>query len=179
MAGRRAPWPYCYSIRIRSGPSMRPSLFALLLAVAGSAVLAGHRPAAAQSAPGASASADPFLWLEDVDGKRAMDWVNTENARSLKVLESDPRYSPLHADALALAQAKDRIPQPEFLSGQVYNFWQYADHVRGLWRATSVGDYAQPEPEWRTVLDLDQLAKTENANWVFKGAACERPHERL
>jgi len=157
---------------------MRPSTFALILAVSASSVLAGHRQAVAQAAAAAS-STDPFLWLEDVDGKRALDWVNAENTRSLKVLESDPRYAGLHADALALAQAKDRIPQPEFLSGQVYNFWQDVDHVRGLWRAVSVADYAQPEPEWRTVLDIDQLAKAENANWVFKGTACERPHERL
>jgi prolyl oligopeptidase len=161
---------------------MRSSTLALLLAVAASSLTAGLGQALAQpasSVPSAEASADPFLWLEDVEGKRALDWVTTENTRSLKVLEGDPRYAAMHAQALELAQAKDRIPAPEFLGGQVYNFWQDADHVRGLWRATSVADYAQPEPEWRTVLDLDQLSKDENANWVFKGATCNRPREQL
>jgi prolyl oligopeptidase len=157
---------------------MRLPTLALLLAVATSPLVSIPAPVHAQNGPTASAT-DPFLWLEDVDSKRALDWVTAENSRSLKELEGDPRYAGLYAQALGLAQAKDRIPLPEFLSGQVYNFWQDADHVRGLWRATSVADYAQPEPEWRTVLDLDQLAKAEDANWVFKGAACERPHEQL
>jgi prolyl oligopeptidase len=170
---------------------MRPSKLALLLAAASASLTtgfgaAGLGHAAAQTSLPASATAtvssaasDPFLWLEDVDGKRSLDWVEAENARSLKVLENDPRYAGLHDEALALAQAKDRIPSPDFLGGQVYNFWQDADHVRGVWRATSVADYAQPEPEWRTVLDLDALAKAENANWVYKGVTCERPHEEL
>src|SRR6202012_2982286 len=152
----------------------RLSTLALMLAVSAAPLIAA--PAFAQPGPTA-AQADPFLWLEDVDGQRALDWVKAENTRSLKGREGDPRYADLHAKALELVQAKDRIPQPEFLAGQVYNYWQDADHVRGLWRATSVADYTQPEPDWRTVLDLDQLAKAENANWVFKGAAFERPHE--
>ncbi|MFL5406303.1 MAG: hypothetical protein ACJ79O_10645, partial [Myxococcales bacterium] len=30
---------------------------------------------------------DPFLWLEELIGARAMEWVRAENARTLKVLE--------------------------------------------------------------------------------------------
>jgi len=33
---------------------------------------------------------DPFLWLEDKDGARAMAWVHAQNARSLPVLQRDP-----------------------------------------------------------------------------------------
>jgi prolyl oligopeptidase len=107
-----------------------------------------------------------------------MAWVQAENTRSLAVLEGDPRYPALRAEALVIAQAKDRIPMPEFLGGGVYNFWQDADHVRGVWRRTSVADYANPTPDWSTVLDIDQLAKAERANWVFKGADCAEPRER-
>jgi prolyl oligopeptidase len=121
---------------------------------------------------------DPYAWLEDVNGARAMAFVNAQNTRSLKVLEGDPRYATLHAEALALAEDKDRIPRPDFIDGEVYNFWQDADHVRGLWRATGVSDYGKATPDWRTVLDLDQLSKAEGANWVWKGATCQRPAEQ-
>ena len=150
-------------------------MHAFLLAALAAGLLLHAAPALAQVDPGR----DPNLYLEDVNGARALDWVKAQNARSLKLLESDPRYAGLHDQALALAEAKDRIPTPQFLGGQVYNFWQDAGNVRGLWRATGVGDYAQPQPQWRTVLDLDQLSKAEGANWVWKGADCERPHERL
>ncbi len=152
---------------------MRPLLLALLLS--GLAL-----PASAQTPAPATPSAqpaDPYLWLEDVNAKRSLDWVTDQNARSLKVLEGDPRYAPLHAQALELAEAKDRIPRPSFIGGEVFNFWQDADHVRGVWRATGVADYAAPAPDWRTVLDLDALSKAEAANWVWKGATCQRPAE--
>ena len=104
-----------------------------ILAVAATCALAAAG-AAAQTAP----PADPYLWLEDVEGARAMGWVKAENAKTLNVLEKDARFPGLLSDALTIAEAKDRIPAPEFLDGQVYNFWQDADHVRGVWRRASL-----------------------------------------
>ena len=125
-----------------------------------------------------TAPADPYLWLEDVSGAKAMDWVKAENAKSLGVLEKDARFPGLLADALTIAQAKDRIPAPEFLAGQAYNFWQDSDHVRGIWRRVRVDGYSAVEPAWNTVLDLDALSAAEKANWVWKGSDCEWRGER-
>jgi len=141
----------------------------LALSVLGMATAAGARA----DAP------DPYLWLEELHSPRVDAWVNAENAKTLDVLEKDPRYATLYAQALEIAEAKDRIPTPRFLGGAVYNFWQDADHVRGLWRKTNLADYRKPEPAWTPVLDLDQLAKAEKANWVWHGANCRRPDERI
>ncbi len=121
---------------------------------------------------------DPYLWLEDVSSPKAMAWVDAHNARSTAVLESDPRYQQYYKDALEIAQAKDRIPYGSFIGGQIYNFWQDADHVRGIWRRSSLESYSSGNPQWETVLDLDALASAEKANWVWKGAQCARPLER-
>src|SRR3954467_5063006 len=137
--------------------------------------------AAASLAAAAQAQAvadDPYLWLEEVSSPRAMDWVNAHNAKAQAVLEADPRYPLYYNEALAIAQAKDRIPFGRFLNGQVYNFWQDADHVRGIFRRTSLAGYQAADPAWETVLDVDALAAAEKANWVFKGASCARPAER-
>jgi prolyl oligopeptidase len=139
-------------------------------------VLAAAFAAAAHAQP--SDQNDPFLWLEDAHGARAMAWVNAENAKTLNVLEKDPRYAGLYADALKIAEAKDRIPSPRIIRGEVYNFWQDADHVRGVWRKTTLADYRAADPHWTTVLDLDAVAKAENANWFSKGQDCERRVER-
>ena len=146
---------------------MRIALASLLLMTLASASLAAPP----------LASDDPYIWLEDVSGQRAMDWVEAHNAKSQAVLEADPRYQQYYSEALAIAQAKDRVPTANFIGGQVYNFWQDEDHVRGIWRRTSVADYASGAPHWETVLDLDSLAKAEKANWVWKGATCARPAE--
>jgi len=122
--------------------------------------------------------ADPFVWLEDVHGARAMDWVHAENAKTLDVLEKDPRYPALLASARAFAETPDRIPTPSFLGGQVQNLWQDPAHEHGIWRRTSLADFGNPAPHWQTLIDVDALARAEHANWFFKGANCEQPAER-
>lgn len=127
---------------------------------------------------GSAVRADTFLWLEQVDGARAMEWVRAENAKTAAVLENDPRYPGLFKQALEIAEAKDRIPEPHFIGGRILNAWQDADHVRGVWRRTTLEDYRKPAPAWKTVLDLDVLATAEKANWFWSGADCEEPAER-
>jgi prolyl oligopeptidase len=151
---------------------MRGSLVFFLAAIA-------LTRAAAQTQSGAStAAADPNLWLEDQRGARAMAWVTAENAKTMAVLEKDARFAPLLHDALAAAQASDRIPYGRFLHGQVYNFWQDTAHVRGIWRRTTLASYRTASPQWTTVLDADSLARVEKANWVVAPGRCAMPAER-
>ncbi len=125
-----------------------------------------------------AAADDPYLWLEDAHGEKAMAWVQAENAKSTAVLEKDPRYASLYQDALTIAQAKDRIPNPNSISGAIYNFWQDADHVRGIWRKATPESYRSKDPDWSTVLDLDALATKEKANWFLTDTTCVEPSER-
>ncbi|MDZ4373422.1 MAG: prolyl oligopeptidase family serine peptidase [Phenylobacterium sp.] len=123
---------------------------------------------------------DPYTWMEEIEGERAIAWAKAENERTLPQLKNDPRFAGLYADALEIATAKDRIPAVRFSGdGALWDFWQDADHVRGVWRQASVETYRSGTPTWRTVLDLDALAKTEGANWVWKGADCLAPDDRL
>ena len=77
---------------------------------------------------------DPYIWLEDVSSPKALEWVEAHNAKSTAALEADPRHKSFYDQALAIAEAKDRIPAGSFIGGQIYNFWQDSDHVRGIWR---------------------------------------------
>ncbi|OYX29449.1 MAG: S9 family peptidase, partial [Caulobacterales bacterium 32-69-10] len=120
-------------------------------------------------------AADPFLWLEDVEGARALDWVRAQNARSLAGLEADKRYPELKDEALAIVNATDRIPMPGLRGGQIYNFWQDKAHVRGLWRRTTLDSYRTATPQWEVLLDIDALSAADKANWVYKAASCRWP----
>jgi prolyl oligopeptidase len=125
-----------------------------------------------------AAGEDPFLWLEEVQGARALEWVKAQNAKTLAVLEKDPRFETFHAEALTLLTATDRIPAPDLRAGGVDNFWQDRTNPRGVWRHTSLEDYARPAPQWKTVLDLDALSRAEGANWVYKGSECLPPEDQ-
>ncbi|SJM68573.1 Prolyl endopeptidase [Brevundimonas diminuta 3F5N] len=160
------------------------SVAALLLAAGAAPVAMAQATvsaSAASTAPGfaASEATDPYLWLEEVEGDRAMEWVKAHNETSLGTLQGDPRYEGLHQQALDLVQSRDRIPSPGFThDGHVDNFWQDAEHVRGIWRRTTLDSYRTDAPQWETILDIDALSAAEGANWVYKGATCLPPDER-
>jgi len=146
----------------------------LLLAAAMTA--AAFTASAAVPAPTAD---DPYTWMEEIEGDRALAWARAENDRSLPLLKNDPRYAQLRADALTILQAKDRIPGVSFSGdGKLSNFWQDATHVRGIWRKTTLDSYRTAEPVWETILDVDALAKAEGKNWVYQGASCLPPSDR-
>ncbi len=118
---------------------------------------------------------DPYLWLEEVEGEKALDWVRARNKESLAVLEGDARFKPFEEQALEIVNAADRIPYGVYRGGHVYNFWQDETHVRGIWRRTSLDSYRSDAPEWETILDVDALADAEEENWVYKGVSCLAP----
>jgi prolyl oligopeptidase len=115
---------------------------------------------------------DPYLWLEEVEGDAALTWVRRQNERSLLNIQQHPDYGPNLAAALDLATSKERIPYGTIRDGMVYNFWQDAINVRGLWRRTTLNSYKSNDPAWETVLDVDQLSQREDKNWVYKGVEC-------
>jgi len=131
-------------------------------------------PAFAASTPEAGGD-DPYLWLEDVTGEKALDWVRQQNAVSTNELQAVPEFEPMRRRLLAILDSKERIPFVTKHGRFVYNFWRDDRNVRGLWRRTTLEDYKKPQPNWETVLDLDALAAKENENWVWKFANVLEP----
>ncbi len=119
--------------------------------------------------------ADPYLWLEDIHGERALAWVRERNAAAEREFKADPRYEPLRARLLDIVTSRERIPYVQRMGEYYYNFWREGPTSRGVWRRTPIDEYASTAPQWETVLDLDRLASREGENWVWKGAECLRP----
>lgn len=117
---------------------------------------------------------DPFAWLEDVEGAAALDWVRERNAHSAAVLEG-PAFAETERAVRQVLDSDDKIPHVSKVGEHYYNFWQDAEHQRGLWRRTTLESYRTDDPEWETVLDLDALAAQEGESWVWHGASVLRP----
>jgi len=133
--------------------------------------------AAAQPASGD----DPFLWLEEVEGPKALDWVRAQNARTLPELEANPRFATWRSRAEAILEDPRRLALPTGAepSGatrdQVFNFWRDATHVRGIWRVSPRAAFDSGAPAWQTLLDMDALEAAEGGNWQWGGAQCLPP----
>ncbi|HEU4538344.1 MAG TPA: prolyl oligopeptidase family serine peptidase [Polyangiaceae bacterium] len=132
----------------------------------------------ADLSPKGVAAADPYLWLEEVQGTKALAWVNEQSAAARAKLEGDRRYETFRAQAYEILSATDRTPRPHLQDGLIYNFWQDKAHPKGVWRRTTLESYRSASPAGDTVFDLDALAKAEGKDWVWKGAECLASNER-
>ena len=121
---------------------------------------------------------DPYLWLEDVQGEKALAWVRERNRESRAVLEKHPRFEAMRARILDILDSKENIPTRRAPRRLLYNLWQDAKNPRGLWRRTTLAEYRKPQPAWETVLDLDALGAAEKENWVWEGSTCLGPAYR-
>jgi prolyl oligopeptidase len=113
---------------------------------------------------------DPYLWLEDVAEAAPLDWVRRQAAAAEAELERQPQFNAIHGRLRTILNSQERIPYVTVHGGWYYNFWRDADHVRGIWRRTTPGQYREQEPAWETMIDLDALAAVEDENWVWSGA---------
>ncbi|WP_406859361.1 prolyl oligopeptidase family serine peptidase [Streptomyces sp. HUAS MG47] len=118
---------------------------------------------------------DPYLWLEDVSGEAALAWVAERNAETDAALVADPGFAGLKERLREVRDASDRIPYTTRRGAYLYNFWQDAEHVRGLWRRTTPEQYRKDAPEWEVLLDVDALAEAEGEKWVWAGARVRHP----
>jgi len=128
--------------------------------------------------PAATAQAlvdDPYLWLEAVQGERALAWVRERNAAARVRLQAWPGFQPLRERLLEILDSRARIPAVSRRGGHLYNLWQDTTHPRGLWRRTTLAEYRKPQPAWEALIDLDALGKAEGENWTWGGAQCLGP----
>ncbi|MFB7462225.1 prolyl oligopeptidase family protein [Streptomyces sp. NPDC056224] len=121
---------------------------------------------------------DPYLWLEDISGEAALDWVRERNDETVAALAEVPGFKELERGIREVLDDDGRIPYVTRRGGHLYNFWQDADHVRGLWRRTTLEEYRKDRPAWEPVLDLDALAEVEGEKWAWAGSSVLAPDHR-
>ncbi|NBP89200.1 MAG: hypothetical protein EBU59_12025, partial [Planctomycetia bacterium] len=101
--------------------------------------------------------------------------ANDDDLTTQAAIEAHPEFAKIQKETLKILQSNDRIPYFRRRGEYLYNFWQDAEHTRGIWRRTTWEEYKKDDPEWETVLDIDALAEEENANWVYKGVEVLEP----
>jgi len=160
---------------------MKPILILLTasLVLAGCAAPANKTTVKQNDKPAvAAAGDDPYLWLEDVDGAKAMDWVKARDAESVKAYGTSPAFEEMRTQILEVMDSDARIPYVGKMGEHYYNFWKDKTHPRGIWRRTTLAEYRKEHPSWETIIDVDALGKAEGVNWVWHGADCLKPEYR-
>src|SRR5450755_3268718 len=96
---------------------------------------------------------DPYLWLEEIEGPRALEFVDRQNQRTLRQF-ADAGFE-ADRDALAVIYDRpDNIPYVNRRGEWLYNIWKDDQHPRGLWRRTTLAEFRLSAPSWEVILDL-------------------------
>src|SRR5260370_5044871 len=109
---------------------------------------------------------DPYLWLEDIEGERALDFVTRQNALTLKKF-GNAGFARDRDILAAIYDRPDNIPYVMRRRGLLYHLWKDANNPRGVWRRTTLDDFRRPNPNWEIPVDVDKLASRENAHSIF------------
>jgi prolyl oligopeptidase len=121
---------------------------------------------------------DPYLWLEDIEGERALQFVEQQNRLTLQQF-GGPAFAADRDTLAAIYDRPDNIPYVTRLGGLLYNVWKDSNNPRGIWRRTSLAEFRKEKPAWDVMLDLDQLAAEENEDWLLNGTQTLAPaHSR-
>ncbi|MER8370878.1 hypothetical protein [Mesorhizobium sp. M1378] len=115
---------------------------------------------------------DDHLWLEDIEGERALDWTASQSARTLEHF-GGMQFGRDRADLTAIFDRPDKTPQIKRHGQYLYNFWQDGRNPRGLWRRTTLASYMKVDPQWELLLDLAALAASDGKDWVWGSASLE------
>ena len=119
-------------------------------------------------------SEDPNLWLEDIAGEEALDWVRVRNEPTLAEFSGE-EFERMRTEALEVLDTDARIPYVRRRGDYLYNFWRDAANPRGLWRRTTLDSYRSDSPDWDVLIDVDELARADDENWVWAGANVIEP----
>ena len=117
---------------------------------------------------------DPYLWLEEVTDDKALDWVRAHNDPTLAEFGGE-LFEQMRAEALEVLDTDARIPYVTRRGDYLYNFWRDATNPRGLWRRTTLDSYRTDSPEWDVLIDVDELGRADDQNWVWGGANVIEP----
>jgi prolyl oligopeptidase len=109
---------------------------------------------------------DPYLWLEEIEGERALAFVERQNKLTLEKF-GDASFAADRDALAAIYDRSDNIPYITRRDGFVYNLWKDANSPRGLWRRTTLDEFRKEQPAWDVILDIDALAKAENEDWLL------------
>ena len=118
---------------------------------------------------------DPYLWLEEVEGRASLEWVKKENQKTFIRYTQSAEFKDQYQRIKTELMDEERIPSAYFQNGEMYNFWRDEKNVRGIWRKTSFESYLKDEPVWEIILNVDELAIEEDVNWLYRGADCLAP----
>ena len=121
---------------------------------------------------------DPYLWLEDITGDDALEWVRAHNEPTLEALSGE-RFEAIRGELLEILDTDARIPYVRRRGEYLYNFWRDEANPKGVWRRTTLESYRTDEPEWDVLIDVDELAREDGENWVWSGAEVIEPEYTL
>jgi prolyl oligopeptidase len=111
---------------------------------------------------------DPYLWLEEIEGERALPFVARQNTLTLEKF-GGPGFARDRDTLAAIYDRPDNIPHVSRAGGVLYNLWKDAQNPRGLWRQTTLDEFRKEQPRWETLLDVARRQRRSDTARIRRG----------
>jgi prolyl oligopeptidase len=111
-------------------------------------------------------------FLEKATGPEALEWARTHTDKTKDYIKNQPLYSDIKANIEKIFYDKNKLISGWIRNGYVYNFWVDDKNPQGLWRRTTLDEYAKDSATWETLIDFDELSKQMGKKVVLKGTHC-------
>ena len=110
---------------------------------------------------------DPYLWLEEIEGERALAFVEQQSRLTLEAFGDAGICRRIATRWLRSTTGRTTFP---IIAGAAVSS-TISGRTRTI-RAACGGEprwknFARRSPAWETVLDIDRLAAEENEDWLF------------
>ena len=110
---------------------------------------------------------DKYIWLEDLESAEAMAWVDHANSFAEIYFENNKFFLNDKQDYESVLLAEDQLPKIQMHDGWIYETHQNRYQKQGLFRRLQLTGFVAGSANWHALLDLDELSKIENVNWVL------------
>ncbi len=111
---------------------------------------------------------DQYLWLEDVQAEKSLDWVKKENETSIHQFRSWEQFEAVSNKICQSLESKEKIPFVHFIEEDfVYNLWTDENHRQGLFQRATILEYDKPDCQWDVLIDFDLESKRDSEKWVY------------
>ena len=108
---------------------------------------------------------EKLLYLEEVEGEKAIGWTTRQTEKTAEYFKKDPRYNAVYEKILNVFQDKDRLKLGVIHCSFYYNFWQDESNPKGLWRRIKLSEF--DSGIWENLFDFDQWFISSGENLTY------------
>ncbi|RYZ90299.1 MAG: hypothetical protein EOP04_04345 [Proteobacteria bacterium] len=118
---------------------------------------------------------DRLQWLEELNGTKALDWVNKENNRVKARLLDSAVMKDNEQIAIEIIKSYKTVVTGKIIGQYVFSLMPSSTSSEGSWKRIRIEDYINHKDKWEEILNIDAYNLRTGINHRLTKAHCMAP----